>query len=300
MCFVRTAFIRTILLTAAGLIAVAAPNILAQAGKPEGGNLQQDLGVSKDTPAPSPEFDVVSIKPFKGESGGPHWLGLTPQGISIQDMPVKDLLQAAFGVEDDRILGAPSWVKTDEFDIVAKVAGPDVPVWEKQTFFQRGLSLRPILEDRFQLKFHYETKVLQAYVLTIAKGGSKMKEYVPPGNPVTNGLHLVGRGCLEAQGIAMEWVIRELSLQLNQTVLDKTGLTGKYDFALQWEPDDAYSSATGGGSGGQPGNDNAPPPDPGGASLFAALREQLGLKLESQKSPVKVIVIDHIETPSPN
>jgi uncharacterized protein (TIGR03435 family) len=291
MCFVRAAFIRTILLTA-GLIAVAAPNILAKAAASKGGSVQQGSGASKDAPALSPEFDVVSIKPFKRGSG-PHWLGLTPDGISIQGMPLKSLLQAAFGVEEDRILGAPSWVRTDEFDVVAKVVGPDVPAWKKQTFSQRGLMLRPILEDRFQLKFHYETKVLPFYVLTIAKGGSKMKEFVPPGDAATNGLRLMGRGHLKAQGISAEGLIRELSRQLSRTVADETGLTGKYDFTLLWEPDDVSPIAMG-------TNDNAAPPDSGGASLFTALQEQLGLKLESQKGPVSVIVIDHIEQPSPN
>jgi uncharacterized protein (TIGR03435 family) len=123
-----------------------------------------------------------------------------------------------------------------------------------------------------------------------------MKVFAPPGNPATNGLHSMGRGHLEAQGTSMEWLIRDLSQELRRTVVDKTGLTGKYDFTLEWEPDDALASATGGDNG----NDNTSPPGLGGASLLTALREQLGLKLESQKSPVQVIVIDHIEMPSPN
>jgi uncharacterized protein (TIGR03435 family) len=283
--------VRTVLLIATGWRSVVAL-ISGQEG------VQRFSNAAKDAPPLSPEFEVVSIKPFKRGSG-PHWLGLVPDGISIQGMPLKSLLQAAFGVEEDRILSAPGWVKTDEFDIVAQVAGPDVPTWQKQTFSQRGLALRPILEDRFQLKFHYETKVLPFYVLAIAKGGSKMKEFVPPGDAATNGLRLVGRGHLEAQGISTGELIRDLSKQLSRTVVDKTGLTGKYNFALQWEPEDALAFATGGPSG-QPGNDNASPPDSGGASLLTALREQLGLKLEPQKGPVSVIVIDHIETPSPN
>jgi bla regulator protein blaR1 len=197
-----------------------------------------------------------------------------------------------------RILGAPSRVKTQRFDIEAKVAEADVPKLDKLTVEQRGLMLRPLLEDRFNLKFHQETKDLPVDALVIAKGGSKMKQSTSD-NPIANGLRLMGAGHLESKGVSIEFLAQVLSRQLGRSVLDETGLTGKYDYTLEWLPDAAPPMA-GGGESGQPGNLNAPPPDSSGSSLFTALQEQLGLKLESQKGPVSVIVIDHIEEPSPN
>jgi uncharacterized protein (TIGR03435 family) len=206
-------------------------------------------------------------------------------------MPVLFLLREAFGLEDDRILGAPAWVKTDRFDIEAKVGESDVPKVKTMTVDQRRLMLRPFLQDRFNLKFHYEDKVLPVYALVIAKSGSKMTEFKPPGDPATNGLRYTGRGHLAARGTAMEFAVSFLSQQVGRTVVDKTGLTGKYDFTLEWEPDDAPPMA---------GNDNGAHPDSGKPSIFTAVQDQLGLRLEPQKAPISVLIIDHIDLPSPN
>lgn len=252
----------------------------------------------KDTSDKTPEFEVATIKPAQA-GNGMRWVGFPPTGLSVKNMPVQMLVREAFGFEDDRILGEPGWVKMDRFDIEAKVAASDAPKLQKLTRDQRSLMLRPLLEDRFNLKFHYETKVLPFYALVIARGGLKMKEFEPPGNPATNGLRYTGRGRLESQGTQIEFLSHVLSQQIGRTVLDKTGLTGKYDFTLEWEPDDAPPMA-GSVEGGRSRNDNGRPPDSGRPSLFTALQEQLGLKLESEKGPISVIVIDHIEAPSPN
>ena len=214
-----------------------------------------------------------------------------PTGLSVKNMPLQMLIREAFALEDDRILGAPAWVKNSRFDIEAKVAESDIPKVKNMTIDQRKAMLRPLLQERFDLKFHYESRTLPIYVLVIGKGGSKMKVFEPPGNPATIGLRSTGRSHLEAQGIPMEVLVSDLSKEVSRTVLDRTGLTGKYDFVLEWQPDDAPPIA---------GNDNGLPQNSIDSSLFTAVREQLGLKLEPRKEPVKVLDIDHVELPSPN
>lgn len=236
------------------------------------------------------QFEVATIKPDKA-SGGPRFVGHTPSGLTVKNMPVLFLLREAFGLEDDRILGAPAWVKTDRFDIEAKVGESDTPRLKTLTIDQRRWMLRPFLEDRFNLKFHYEDKVLPVYVLVVTKGASRMKAFRPPGDPATNGLRYTSRGHIEAHGTSMEFAVSVLSQQVGRTIVDKTGLTGKYDFTLEWEPDDSPPIE---------GSDNGLPVDSGRASIFTALQEQLGLKLEPQKEAISVLVIDQIGPPSAN
>jgi bla regulator protein blaR1 len=242
------------------------------------------------TPIVIPNFEVATIKPAQAPDGG-RFVGHSPTGLTLKNMAVLFLLREAFGLEDDRILGAPAWVKTDRFDIEAKVGESDIPRLKTMSIDQRRLMLRPFLQDRFNLKFHYENKVLPVYALVIAKGGSKMKEFKPPGDPATNGLRYNGRGHLGAHGTSMEFTVSFMSQQLGRTIVDKTGLTGKYDYTLEWEPDDAPPMAM---------NDNGLPLDSGKASIFTALQEQLGLRLEPQKDAISVLVIDQIEHPSAN
>jgi bla regulator protein blaR1 len=277
------------------LLAIAV--ILLSAASDISGNAaaQQAASANNEPPEKRPAFEVATIKPADSGSGM-RIIGFSRIGFTVKNIPLQMLLRVAFGFEDDRILGAPASLTTEQFDIEAKVAEPDLPALGKLTLEERRRMLQPLLEDRFKLKFHYETKVLPVYLLVIAKDGSKMKEFVPPGDPQTNGLRLTGRGHIEAHGIPMDPLSHQLSQQVGRTVLDRTGLTGKYDFTLDWEPDDP-APMPGNAQGGQPG---APPPDSGKPSLFTAVQEQLGLKLESQKVPVSVVVIDHIEAPSPN
>jgi uncharacterized protein (TIGR03435 family) len=147
--------------------------------------------------------------------------------------------------------------------------------------------------------------------LVVAKGGPKLHE-AKPGDTYPNGLKgfngqgggpgmmLMRPGQLTGQGIPLSSLTRLLSQQLGSTVQDKTGLTGKYDFTLQWTPDRNASPMPGAPEPGQQGPAAAASTDASGPSIFTAVQEQLGLKLESQKGPVEVLVIDHVETPSEN
>ena len=186
-------------LAAAGWMSISAatPGISAHG--------QDPTSVSQQAPAPIPEFEVATIKPNKA-SDGMRLMAHTPTGLSVKNLPVLFLIRDAFGLEDDRILGAPAWVNTDRFDIEAKVGESDIPRLKTMTVDQRRLMLRPLLQERFNLKFHYESKVLPVYALVIGKSGSRMKQFEPPGNPATNGLRYSGRGHLEARGTeAPQW-----------------------------------------------------------------------------------------------
>ena len=236
------------------------------------------------------KFDAVSVRPAGNVST--TMLMLTPDGISATNVPLQLILRQAFGVEDDRLIGVPGWANDKHYDIQAKVTADDVPALKKITREQRFAMLQPVLQERFQLKFHREMKELQGYALVIAKGGPKIKESAPEDPAGTNSsgqrhLSLItGPGRLESKGTQIGSLAHQLSFILGgQTVVDKTGLTGNYDYTLQWTPDN--------GSEAESPADSAP-------SIFTALREQLGLRLESEKVNANVVVIDQVEPPTPN
>jgi uncharacterized protein (TIGR03435 family) len=287
-----------LVLLLAGSLAVAMPSVLGQTGA-----AQPDVTADVKVPA----FDVVSVKPNKSDSGMVRIMG-KPDGYAASNVSLKMLIQGAYGIREDLISGAPSWADSARFDIDAKVAGSDVDALKKLSPEQRRLILRPLLADRFKLKVHTETKQLPVYELVLAKDGSKLKE-ANPGDTYANGIKgpdgvsrggmmRVGPGQLTAQAVPMTNLANMLSQQLRRTVLDKTGLTGKYDIELNWAPDQGADPMFKGPDGSLPKADAAP--DSSGPSIFTALQEQLGLKLQSAKGPVETLVIDHVEMPSEN
>jgi uncharacterized protein (TIGR03435 family) len=151
------------------------------------------------------------------------------------------------------------------------------------------LRIQALLADRFQLQLHRETKELPLYALVVDKNGPKLQE---PANGRKEMDFETGRGQLKARNIPMPYLTRYLSRGLGRVVVDKTGLGGKYDFALTWDPEEIRVSA--------PPVDVPPPSDSNAPSIFTALEEQLGLKLESRRGPVDVLVIEHVERPSEN
>ncbi len=234
---------------------------------------------------------------------------ITPDGIKITNVQLWMAVREAFGLENDRLLGGPAWAKTTAFDIEAKVAPDDAPKLKALKMEQRRQMMVALLEERFGLKYHHETRDLPMYELVVAKGGAKLQASKPdpagpdqgPGPAPSPGRHMLmmnGRGHIESTGTGMAGLVRLLSGQLGRTVVDKTGLTGDFDYKLDWTPDEMASAMTKGGNP-APG-DNAASPDAAGPSLFTALEEQLGLKLESTKGPVDVIVIDQLEQPTAN
>jgi uncharacterized protein (TIGR03435 family) len=239
------------------------------------------------------EFEAASIKP-SAPTGGRVRVGIEtmPGGrISMTGVTVKILIQQAYAVRDFQITGGPNWLGSDRYDIMAK---PETAVSGDQV----KTMVQGLLASRFQLKFHRETKELQTYALVVAKGGSKLKasEMAASGDGRGGGQMRIGRGQFLADGATISGLVDRLGDVLGRSVIDKTGLTGNYDIKLEWTPDENE----GGMMRVVQGRGDQPPDAPTGPSLMTALQEQLGLKLESTKGPVALLVIDHVEKASEN
>lgn len=303
-------FSRKLLLSAAGLVAVTLPLAYGLLHATQSRAALQ----TQETSPTAPAFEVASIKPDKDATGmfSFGWFSLgtfTTTGATVQF-----LIQETYGVQDDQIMGAPKWLKSDRYDIKAKVPSTVVEELRKLDYDQSNIvcfqMLRALLTDRFKLTLHKESKELPMYALVVAKNGPKLHEAIP-GDTYPDGIKdLDGkghgnvmdmtRGHLVGQGISIADLVNMLSHQdLGLPVIDKTGLTGKYDFTLKWTLEENRSGAmlT---EGGQPGNGNTSLLESSGPSLDTALEQQLGLKLERRKGPVDVLVIDHVEKPSEN
>lgn len=263
------------------------------------------------TPAKPLAFDVISIKPDKGTSVSNQMLNgepvisvrmmmrNLPDGFSAANMNVKSIIASAYQTKQNSILGGPDWISTDRYDIEAKVTSFDPPSAHELTTDQRNQMLQSLLVDRFHLAVHNETKEGPIYELTLAKGGPKLKPAddvppppaagassdLPPGAPVKRPIMMrQGPGNVSSRQMSTAQLADSLSTLLHRPVVDKTGLTGKYDITLQYTPDNTPADA----------------PNANGPTVFTALQEQLGLKLDSAKGPVTTLVIDHIEPPSEN
>jgi uncharacterized protein (TIGR03435 family) len=255
-----------------------------------------------------PGFEVASVKPNKAGEGST--LLLTADGLTATRVTVKFLIKQAYGVEEDEISGAPGWLDSETYDVAAKVGSSDLAALDKLDEKQRLRMLQPLLAERFQLKMHQAPKEIPVYALVIAKNGPKLHP-AKPGDTYADGIKgpdgkpggragmmMWGRGRLIAQGIPIASLLPPLTQQLERTVLDKTGLKGTYDITLLWTPEDDPAAMVNEAEGGRQGR--APAADSSGASIFTAIQEQLGLKLESQKGQVEGLVIDHVERPSEN
>ncbi len=223
-----------------------------------------------------PAFEVASIRP-SGPGGAA--LEITPGGrFNATHVSLRALLKYAYGVRDFQIAQPPSWFDSQRYDIVAK-SETDVPEESIKEMLQN------LLADRFQLKFHRDPKEMQAYVLTVSKNGAKMTPVntPEPGRVSRKGMGLIAGTHATAAQLAES--LSDVALNgryiLDRPVLDRTGLSGVYDFTLTWTPETST-------------------PDLSGPSLFTALQEQLGLKLETQKAQVEILVIDHVEKASAN
>jgi len=298
---------KKILLAFATVLAIAAPVLFGLAG----GTRQSGATQSADSSTETFSYEVASIKPEKSGSMMFRVLN-TPDGFSATTT-VQMLIRVAYGVEDNQISGAPGWVSSEKYDVEAKM-DPDTAdklkkLGEAQTEPARRHMLQTVLADRLKLATHRETKELPIYSLVVAKGGLKLHEAKPgdtypngikgmDGRPAPPGAHVMrmGRGELTGQGIAMEQVAHLLTQQTGRTVVDNTGLKGNYDFTLHWTPDQNAPAFNGPGGGGPDSTTSSE----SGPSIFTAIQEQLGLKLESQKGPVEILVIDHVEKPSEN
>jgi uncharacterized protein (TIGR03435 family) len=251
--------------------------------------------IPKPTPALSlmdpklePGYEVATIKPTDpAHPGG----GFTLQGrhLVARNFTVEGLITLAYNLHTTQVTGGPDWLKTDHYDLDVLPDHEGLPSLEQA----RGI-VRKLLADRFALKFHYDTKDLSVYVLTVAKTGPKFSKSTsdpssPPGMGGPPGRMNMRNGSMEEFAQMMQGI-------LDRPILDQTGLKDRYDLAVRWTPDE---SQYGGripppNSGDNSAAADAPPP------LFTAIQEQLGLKLDAMKAPTKVMVIESVQKPSEN
>jgi uncharacterized protein (TIGR03435 family) len=238
-----------------------------------------------------PGFDVVTIKPSVPGAQGKGF-GFRGTHFVTRNTNLNDLVAFAYGLHSKQIIGAPDWFGTDLFDIDGT---PDVP--GQPSLHQMELMVQKLLPDRFALKYHHDQRELSVYIITVASGGPKMtKTTAGPNDP--QGFGFRGLGDLTVRNMNMkEFASWMQSGVMDRPVVDHTGLTDKYDFQLKWTPDDSqFAQFRGVGAVAPPAGDNpdAPP------SLYTVVQEKLGLKIEAGKAMDDVIVIDHVEKPSPN
>jgi uncharacterized protein (TIGR03435 family) len=253
------------------------------------------------------EYEVASIKPHKPDPTDAVMSGVSrpPDGLVITNWTVQALLRMACEVQDNQISGLPAWARSDGYDIDAKMDAITSDALKKLNeedgFRARQQMLQALLAERFKLGVHRETRELPVYSLVIAKGGFKLQP-VPPDKVYPNGTRgsaststfAMGGGKITGHAIPIAALTQSLTQILGRTVLDKTGLAGVYDVPLQWATSNSGQPLAGDGAGG------ASSADPSGATIFIAIQEQLGLKLEAGKGPVEIIVIDRVEKPSGN
>jgi len=252
-------------------------------------------------------FDVASIKVNK--EGGPSSVRITPGGMfTVTNNNLRNIIRNAFGVTNAQIVGGPAWIDEDRFDITAKAAGPsDQP--------QAMAMLQALLAERFALRTHTERRELPVYTLVLArkdgalgpqmkkadvdcpalfaavKAGGKMPAPGPNGSLPCGISVRPGQGVITGNAVSMEQLARNLMGGVGRIVVDKTGLTGFYDLNMTFSPEPGQLP---------PGAPAPPPADPSAPSLFTAMQEQLGLKLEPAREPIEVLVIDRVKRPAPD
>jgi uncharacterized protein (TIGR03435 family) len=300
---------------AAAVVALSSPFCFAQTG-----NLSPSFEVASIKPAPPPSDPHRFMVGMRGGPGTPD-----PGQITYSNVNLHNVLMQAYDVKEFQISG-PGWLATERYDITAKV-----PAGTTKEQFR--LMLQNLLAERFKVSLHHETKELPMFALVVAKSGVKMKESpdappaptedgAPPRQPVMGkdgmpqmppggmrgGMMMsmnAGRMRMQASAVQIGQLVNMLSNQLSRPVVDQTGLTGKYDYTLDFAPEPGQAhgpmGAPMGGPGPAAGGGTTDANDQAGPNLVTAVQEQLGLKLEAKKGPVDLLVIDRAEkTPTEN
>jgi uncharacterized protein (TIGR03435 family) len=256
------------------------------------------VGVANaQNPAPPPQFEVASIKPTPSSGLDARWDPPLGGRFSVRNINLRSLIEIAWNVPTYQISGGPGWADSDKYDVSAKAPGADASLDQKR------LMLQTLLEDRFRLAIHREPKEIPAYGLLAAKNGLKLAQSErpscipfdpnapPPGEAARGripcGAFSMARGRVTGERIGIAQFASILSNLLRRPVIDETGFTGKFDVHLNYSPEATTAPEIA-------SSDKTAP------SIFTAIQEQLGLRLESRKSPVEILVIDHAEKPSEN
>ena len=231
----------------------------------------------------APAFEVATVKPTAPSPDGHTHIVYPPDGsFHASNITLLALMAWAYDKPQRQILDGPSWVGSTKFDFEAK-SDAETDALLRKADGERGREMKKamlqgLFADRFALKVHTETRVLPAYDLVLAKGGSKLAVSHDSGH--SSG---TGRATMNGSGLTPAAIAELFSQVAGRVVVDRTGLTDRYDFKLKWTPADAV-----------PDVDGALP------DLFTAVQEQLGLKLEAAKEPVPVLVVDSVQPPSAN
>jgi uncharacterized protein (TIGR03435 family) len=253
------------------------------------------LALGQNVTPNSPTFEVVSVKPhplpamtaafrFHATTPGPPVLHATGNRFVENTATVQELIMDAYGIEAFRISGLADWTlspKGEHFDIDARAGGDGTPTPE-----QLQLMLQNVLADRFQLKLHREMRPLPVFALVIAKNGPKIREISKEAFDNRPRFPRMPARWPELTQDTMNGIVDSLIREMDRPVVDQTGLTGYYEFATpEWM---------------QPDWDRRTDPLGAQAAVFSELEARMGLKLEPRKDPIEVLVIDHVERPSPN
>jgi uncharacterized protein (TIGR03435 family) len=259
------------------------------------------IGLSAQAPAATttkPSFEVASIKLNKSGEQGARMLGQPGGRVTVTNFSLRGLIRNAYRMQDFQISEGPGWITSDRFDINAKADGDPAPD-------QMQLMLQSLLEERFNLVVHKETRDVPVYALVLAKADGKVgrnlvrsdidcaalgrAKIAPPAPPLPTpseprpvpqcGMR-TGNGRLTARAATIVQLGTTLASMVNRVVLDRTGLAGSFDIDLEWTPEQTV--------------------DTSGASIFTALQEQLGLRLDPARGPVEMLVIDRVEQPTPD
>lgn len=238
-------------------------------------------------PDANPAFEVATIKLSRPDDPRLPTIQTQPRRLLTWNKSVMNLITYAFSMNPAEILNGPDWLDT-KYDIVAQPNGEGQPSQQ-----QWQIMLQKFLAERFKLSYHRDKKEASIYVLTVAKNGPKLlaASTGDPKGPPNLAMPALGR--FRARNATMLDFAGELQGNLNRPVVDQTGISGRYDFGLNWTPDDDQRTRITGFPVPPRGNEEVP-------DLFTAIQEQLGLKLESAKGPIELLVIDHIEKPSEN
>jgi len=238
-------------------------------------------GVLQAQPA-GPAFEVASVKPSAPGSIAMH-LSFDQGRISFHGATVQFCIAAAWHLQDYEISGGPKWLATDQYDIEARAPGTAAAPELMQM-------VQNLLADRFQFQFHREPRLVPGYALVVAKSGPKLQ---PAPDDARSGTGM-GRGMVNGTAAPMSRLAESLAHVLGRPVVDETGLSGKYTYRLTWTPSDSEPLLQ------KPGATPDGGPAEPGPSIFSAIQEQLGLRLEARRVTVQVLVIDRLERPSAN
>jgi len=216
-------------------------------------------------------FEVASVKPSAaGQSTNSSGVNTSNGRVRIVNETLKRCITSAYGVGPNQVVGGPDWLTTDRFDIIAN---PEQPAKDDSVLMAM---MQTLLAERFKLVVHRETRTTSAYVLEVAKNGPKLEKAEGGAGSTSN-----SRGRIEAKNSSMDHFAEVLSRQMDLPVLNRTGMDGRFDLKLEWNPRMTDDSAA-------------------GPTVFTALQEQLGLRLRAQKTPVEILVVDRAERPVEN